>query len=398
MRINKSANCLIWLFLFVAFGEILKFSNAWILIGGGAICTVLYARQKCLRIDAQFCLLALTLILYVGLDKGWSAAVNMSFTYVFLIIFFMAHYLSAEIQNNIDANKEMVVLLLAMILAVTVHGVLNSYMWLDGRWWEGNFRMWKDFWSGEYKYAAWQNSYYLPAMASFFPMLIYRKDKKILINIFVILSAVFFAYISLVSESRVTAIMFPILIFVQMIVYFILERKRVAEKINRKQLIVVICTVSILLLVGGVVFVSSTFGKNFLEIMNRDGGIFNNIRFKFQRQALGQLFMYPFGGRQMTFMGYAHAHNAWIDVAAAGGVIPFVSFALYTVISSIELFKLLKKPNVSTELKLFFAGIYIAYLMIFTIESAFESYGRYIAPWIFIQGLIHGYISKKDNV
>ena len=57
------------------------------------------------------------------------------------------------------------------------------------------------------------------------------------------------------------------------------------------------------------------------------GGVLNNVRFKIHRAGLEQLFVYPMGGYQMDFLGHAHAHNTWIDVADAAGIIPFFSFA-----------------------------------------------------------------------
>ena len=31
----------------------------------------------------------------------------------------------------------------------------------------------------------------------------------------------------------------------------------------------------------------------------------------------------------MDHLGFAHTHNAWLDIADIGGVIPFFSFILY---------------------------------------------------------------------
>ena len=398
LNISKIEPYLAWLFVFCYFLELLSFPDTWVLIGGSAICAVLYARQKILRVDMLICLLTLTVVLYFGLDKNWGIAMITPITYVFPITFLLAHYLAAEVKMNGGGNEGIIKVLLAMILGLTIHGILNSYMWLDGQWRDGSFRIWKDFWCDDYKYAAWQNSYYLPAMAMFLPALMYKKNRSVIINIFIMLSAVFFLYISVVSESRVTALMFPILICMQIVLYMLLERKQFAEKLNMKHVAIAGCVVCVVLILAGIIFVNSSMGQRFLNIMSRDGGIFNNIRFKFQRQALGELFVYPFGGRKMEFMGYGHAHNAWIDIADAAGVIPFFAFVIYTFISVFELVKLLRASYVSTELKLIVFGIYIAFVMFFTIESALESYGRYIAPWIFLQGLIHGYISREKTL
>lgn len=382
---------IVWIFLFCYFMEFIAFLDIWTVIGGTAICAILYARHEKLRIDVLTCLLGVTIFLYFGLDKSIGIACLTPFTYIVPIIFITAHYLAHEVKKQEEENRAILLLILAMALGLTIHGLLNSIMFLDKQWLNGVNRIWMDFWSGEYKYAAWQNSYFLPAMAMAFPGVLYFRERKI-VNVFLILSSFFFLYISIVSESRVTTLMFPIIVFAQMILYVLLERKKLVGKFSKKQILIAVGMSILVIIVAAILFVNSSLGQKFLGIMGRDGGIFNNVRFKFQRHALGQLFMYPLGGRQMDFLGYGHAHNAWIDIADAAGVIPFFAFVAYTIISFFELFRLLKNEEISTEIKLIVAGIYFAFVMFFTIESALESYDHYITPWIFIQGLIHGYL------
>ena len=387
---------LVLMFLFCFFGEILTFPDTWILIGESAICAALYARQNKIRVDIPTCLLAITVILYIGMDKSFGIASITPLTYVIPLIFMMMNYLAAEIKKSSTDDNLIILLILVMTIGLTFHGLLNSYMWLDKQWLNGVFRIWKDFWSGEYKYAAWQNSYYLPAMALVLPAIIYFKKRKI-INGFIILSACFFLYISLISESRVTALMFPLVLVIQSVVYVVLEKNQLTKNINKKFFVIGIVLGGLVLIGAGIIFLNSSVGQGFLEIMGRDGGIFNNVRFKFQRKALGQIFKYPFGGRKMDFMGYGHAHNAWIDIADAGGVIPFFTFVNYTIYTMFDLGCILKKREVTTELKLMVIGVYIVFALFFMIESALESYGRYILPWIFMHGLVHGYVANANS-
>lgn len=398
MKLNsgKIEAGLVLLFVFCCFLEVLTFPDVWIIIGGVAICGVLYARQQKLRIDLPTCLLALTILLYFGIDTSMGIAAITPYTYIIPIMFITAHYLSSEIKNQENSEQKLIYLILAMAIGITIHGILNSFLFMDKQWLNGCNRIWMDFWSGEYKYAAWQNSYFLPAMAMAFPALTYFRKRKA-INGFLILSSVFFLYISLDSESRVTALMLPIVICAQIFIYILFEREKFIGKFSKKQILSAAGVLSVVLIIVAVIFLNSSLGQHFIGIMNRDGGIFNNIRFKFQRHALSQLFLYPFGGRQMDFLGYGHAHNAWIDIADKGGVVPFFAFIIFTFISVFELIKLLRNRDVSTEVKLITAGIYFVFVLFFTIESALESYDNYILPWIFLQGLIHGYVGPLKN-
>ena len=119
------------------------------------------------------------------------------------------------------------------------------------------------------------------------------------------------------------------------------------------------------IVIVGILLCSTSVGQAFLEAMNRDGGIFNNIRFKVQRRALEQLFVYPMGGNMMDHLEQAHTHNAWLDMADIGGVIPFFAFVLYTILTIYEMIKLLLKKEISTGTKVFFAGLFTAYFVFF---------------------------------
>ena len=135
----------------------------------------------------------------------------------------------------------------------------------------------------------------------------------------------------------------------------------------------------------------------FINNLGKDGGILNNVRFVAQRQALFQIFDHPLGGRQMELVLGNYCHNTWLDMANAGGVIPFSAFTVYTVLTIYKLACFVRKRTVSTEIKLMAVGIYTVFFLYFSVEPALDASIHYLTPWIFLNGLIHGYLSKSDN-
>ena len=133
----------------------------------------------------------------------------------------------------------------------------------------------------------------------------------------------------------------------------------------------------------------------FVANMQKDGGIFNNVRFAAQRLAIQQLFVYPMGGFQMDLGSIHQAHNVWLDIANAAGLIPFFSFLAYTLYVLRELIMLVRKKDIISETKLILLGIYVTFMMFYFLEPALEASIHLMTPWIFVNGIIHGILNAK---
>ena len=395
-KIGFGAVCI---FLLCYFMMLFDFPNKLTILFGSIICLVLVIQQRKFRLDWGICLLTLTLGSYFIILYGMPRAFTMSLPYVGLVIYVLAHYLSCEVLGQKHGENKIIILLFTMIIGVTVHGLLNSCLFLDGQFqYEDTVRIWADIWKDGYMAGTWQVVYFLPALAITFPMLIYWKKNKI-INSLMLIVSVFFLYISMASESRTSVVIFAGVACAELLLYALLERKRIAELLKNKKVWVASVIVAVLLLIVGVTVIMSPLGQKFISIMGRNGGILNNIRFQIQRRGLEQLFVYPMGGYKMNFLGYAHSHNTWIDIADAAGVIPFFAFAAYTFLTIYELIRWLAKKEISTERKLIVAGIYGAFFLYYTVERGLGGSMHFMTPWFFINGLVHGELSmlKKNN-
>ena len=89
-------------------------------------------------------------------------------------------------------------------------------------------------------------------------------------------------------------------------------------------------------------------------------------------------------------------HNVWLDLANEAGVIPFFALLLYTIWTAYELIRFIAKKEIATEVKLLMVGIYGAFFLYYNVESAIRATVHFMTPWMLVNGLVHGYISKKD--
>ena len=191
-------------------------------------------------------------------------------------------------------------------------------------------------------------------------------------------------------------VIFAIVFCLQAALFVCQEREKVRKLVANRKTWIVGAVLLIGLIVGIFLVKDSPVVVAFIENMGKGGGILNNVRFSAQRSALSQLFVYPMGGRQME-LGRDFCHNTWLDMANAGGLIPFVSFALYTVFTLYELIQFLLKKGITPETKLMTAGLYAAFFLYLSVEPALDASIHLVTPWIFVNGMVHGAIAKTEK-
>lgn len=396
---NDRVQKLLWgavlLFLCCYFMMLFDFPNVLTIFLGSVFCLLLLIKQKRFRVDPGICLLTLTNLSYFLIVFG-TRGLTMSLPYVGLVLYVLGNYLGSEIKTKENYEKLFFWLLFTLVLGHSIHGFLNSLLFLDGQWDNGDIRVWMDCWMGICLPGTQQIVYFLPALAMVFPALAYFKKRKCL-NALLIVTAFFFIYISMYSQTRTSVLIFPLVFAAQAVLYVILEWKKVRGILSKRKVKLGLLAAVLLLAAALFVLKDQPVVSEFIGIMGRDGGIFNNIRFKLQRMALQQLFLYPMGGDQMSFMGYPYAHNAWLDMANMGGLIPFFAFSAYTFLTVYELIRWLRKKEVSTERKLILAGIYGAFFLYYTVERAYDGSMHFMTPWFFINGLVHGELTKEKQ-
>ena len=382
------------IFLCSYFMRFLNFPNTLTVVLGAILCMIMAVQQKCIRIDFGIVLLTFTMETYYVITNG-TRGILFSILYIPLVLYVLGNYMAGGVKNSQNKNDKLLLLIMLLVTGYTIHGILNSYMWFAGYVVPGT-RRWQDFWSGEIVPGTQHASYFLPALALFLPAILYFKEKK-LINGLIILASTFFCYASLVTKSRGSLLIFVFVFCVQAVLYLFLEKEKVREAISSKKIWVLGIVGAIFIIAAIFVIKDSEVVAAFLANMGKGGGIFHNVRFKSQRLVLEQILTYPMGGRLMDLGGISHAHNVWLDMANAAGVISFLAFTAYTIYTVYEVVKLLRNDAVSPKVKMVIAGIYGAFFLYFTIETALEASVHLTTPWFFVNGLVHGMTSGKEK-
>lgn len=370
------------------FMQFLNVPNILTVVIGAMLCLTMVIQQKKIRIDVGICLLTLTLASYYVIVNGVRGAF-FPILYIPLVIYLLAQY-----AVNIDKSEQsMVLLIFAFVIGYAVHGILNAYMYYAGYVIPGT-RQWQDFWTGAIVPGTQHTAYFLPVLAMFFPAVAYFKKGKA-VNVIIIAATVFFGYTSLVTKSRMSVLIFALTILVQLIIFALNEKEVIKRLIFDKWFWVAVGALLVVIVAGMMIIKDTPVVAAFIENMGKGGGILNNVRFTAQRMALEQLFEYPMGGRLMN-LGRMYCHNTWLDMANAGGLIPFSAFTAYTVYTVYEIIRLIVNRFVLPEIKVVLVGLYAAFFLYLSVEPALDASIHLVTPWIFVNGLVHGLISKKS--
>ena len=315
-------------------------------------------------------------------------------TYIPILICVLSDYLGAYIRQTQNKECKLLQALWMLVLGFSIHGILNSYLYFAG-YNEPGRRYWMDIWNKMMLAGTHHSAYLIPVMAMLVPSVIYFKKHKWKTALVLGVTA-FFTYTSLVTKSRMPILILILVVMIQMLLYACLEMEKTKKLLRDKRIwLAVFCAVAAMI-VAFLMVKDTAVVSAFIENLSEDGGILNNARFVAQRKAILQLFQYPMGGHQMDLFPLKnYCHNTWLDMANAAGVIPFFAFALYTIYSMYQMILLVKNETVTTEVKLVAIGIYVVFFLYFTVEPALDASIHFLTPWVFLNGIVHGYLSKK---
>lgn len=391
MKINTESMVykFIWVFLTCYFAYLFKFPMIVTLGVGAIFCLYFLIKQKIIRIDAGLCFVSIAMLGFSAAKFG-ARGLFVMMPYVPVVIYVLATYLGAKNRLNKESELNLIYIIYCLIFGHAIYGILNAYMFFAGTGIEGT-RYWVDFWTREMTPGTKMTPYFLVSFAVVFPSVMYFLKRKIA-NTMVILLTVFFIYVSLVTRTRTTILVLGLVLCAQALLFVVLEWKKIKEVVTPKRILIFGGTALLGLVALILLLKDHPIIVTFINNLGKDGGILNNYRFVAQKQALEQLFDYPFGGYQMQ-MQLKMAHNVWLDLANAAGLIPFFALVGYTLWTAYELFRFVKDTTFSAGLKLMLFGIYVAYVLYYMVEPALEASIHFMSPWMLVNGLIHGYLS-----
>lgn len=391
----NSTNAIITYLILVCFFIRLPFlSNKSMILLGIIVCCVFAFTHKRVLFNIRELLLIISLTAYALITHR--NALGCSYIILLPTIFaFIGKYLIYDLHNHQQLEKAIRLMICTIVIGYSIHGILNSILFLQNGF-SQNGRAWLDIWDGTAPAATLQVLYFLPVISLFFPGLLMIQNHS-LVSISILLTNVFFLYISIITMSRIPLVIWGIILIIDICFEFVFNHKR----LNWGKIKKIFIPVGIMLIIISIAILWFYMNNDELTSqfswLKRNGGIINNIRFKAQIHALMQLFVYPMGGYQMELAGLSYAHNLWLDLANAAGLIAFIPFTLYTFLSLIDFCRFLLEPNITFKMKFAVGGLYFSFLLYFLIETPLEASVLNILPWCYMNGTLHGYqlISKN---
>lgn len=384
-KINKLEKIVFYgslLFLFLVFLNFRDIPNRYAILGATVIYLfyVFYNKKTQLSVDA---LILGTSLFTFGLLAKYSIG-NVVVTAIYPTIFFLLAKSLIDTLDNKKYEKGIYLIFLTFLFGYSLHGLLNcGHCFIFGLPWPDT-RYWYDVWSGAYLPATQHSIYVLPMLALMIPAVIYCKKYKAVCSVILIVG-VFFIVQSIDVLSRTPIMVFAGIAAWELVLFLFFNR-------NNSKIMKIFKWVFLLGCLSVVVFVIVSWDwlaeLSFIQTLERDGGIFNNIRFRAQRSVLMQMFDYPMGGiNEMYTEGLVYVHNVWLDMAKRTGLIPFSLFVIYTGYSLWSLFRLLRS-NASREMKYALSGVYFAFVLYYSVEPALDANIQYMIPWTFTNGMI----------
>ena len=377
-----------FIFLFLYFFQFMGLLNRISLLGAGIFYFFYVYTGKRLNIDIRDVLLGFTLLLY-GYLANFSFTDMVSAAALPVLLSLISKYVVTVSADK--AEKRIWLLLTVFLLGFSLHGILNSILYFKLGFTENMGRVWKDIWTGLDLRATHQNVYVIPVLALLFPAFLFFKKHKTVCSL-LILTNIFFMIYSISSFSRIPVLICGILLIWEFILFVLLNRKNRNLFTYLKYMGLAAAVCAVLAIIFCLRF-RWWEDSALINTLARGGGIFHNIRFKAQMNALRQLFTYPWGGYHMDFYGLEFCHNVWLDMANASGIVPFFLLILYTIISAIDIVKLLINPFADIKLKYVLSGLYFAFLLYFMIEPALMANINFFTPWTYLNGIVLGYNS-----
>lgn len=286
-------------------------------------------------------------------------------------------------KDNFARNVRGLVLITGF--GITIHATLNYMNYLESGFVIEAGKRWLDYWTQIPLYAT-EHSFYGAMMGGLLFYACHEIVKRHFHGIFVLLGVLWVNYINIQVMNRMVFAITIVVFLLDLILYIFLVRK---DKRQLKIIVAIVCVLAaavaaVLLLDVGQIRETAFYSA----LLNRDGGIINNVRFQIYWTVLKQLIPCWQGGMQMDLMRFYNAHNFWLQTAYVSGIIPFICLALYTLWNFFDIARLITSKDIDISSKLLLFSAYIGLFCYFMTEQGGNGTADYIMYFTLIGGII----------
>ena len=217
-----------------------------------------------------------------------------------------------------------------------------------------------------------------------------NRIKKIIGPILVVICFVF----NIITETRLLVFLVPVMIFAEFIAWLVIRR-------NKKKTGLIITVVFVLSAII-VITIYSVF-KNEISallansVFSRFADLgFRSTRWKYAANVLKNFsFTYLGGGFNSASVGVPH--NFWLYVYDYGGIIPFVSYCVFTVMTVVSYFRFIKNKSIPVDLKVFITTLCVPVVTELMFEDLLYGLPSFVLIAHFIFGVFSGLAKYKPQ-
>ena len=229
-----------------------------------------------------------------------------------------------------------------------------------------------------------QNLTFVLSSGLLFYFIMYEKSK--MIKIFGIIMVLLAGYGSIVNASRTILYIILIAFFICLFLHLILKYKIFKGMLYGIGVSFSLIFLSLLVFWLDMFKIQERFAKTALGQRNAaaraSSSILKNVRWKYALDLLKMLPEYPLGN-----MPYDHyAHNLWIDIGKETGILPFIFYISFSILSVIQMVKFCLKNKHDTKKIIFVVGIFIPNIFVFFTEPIMQGSQLTFSIFCFIIG------------
>lgn len=373
--------------LFLYAVDIFGFPNKLAIVWIGIVGVYYWKNQNLINFDIKFFLLTLAMVFHAVIFKYYSPDFSITLTLSLAVVPILFYLLGRQLigvastENNYEDKAEVVTLVIT--IGMFVHALLNFYAWTQGH----DGKLWDDFWPDVLCTVTTQHSFLAVAAGGLFAYGIYYITKKWYISVVTLFMALTVNIINIIYDNRMVLAISIVVLGMNAVIYMYLNRKskKAWYTVGGALLVIVIG----LVLIFGLNLGNIRESQYIYNLVNRDGGIVNNIRFKYQASAITQLLSHWRGGVTMELPGTGFAHNYWLDMANHTGLASFIPMVLFTVGTLVDMVRLILSDYVSNRLKYLLPSVFISIFLYHCMEPGGIARPDYILYLTIMAGIIY---------
>lgn len=368
---------------------------------GAPICIYWMLQRKSSPFDLQFLFLFATFYLmaiYEYMTEPWVGyRYNvMVYAYIFPFTYLLGKMCIGESKYQYEQNTFIIMSVLSTgmfaqaVLDYMKKNITNPFNDIREAGWYA-------FWNNEYILKNEVEFYFYLTIAALFFALIVRKERK-LFGVLVVLAQLFIIINSLIVRGR-SAILLMLCIFILMALIYILTNP-VSNSVKRGMIILIFVMASIAI-VGLLLVCFNAFGIRDIynnSFLSRDGGIFHNVRFTWEREGYRKIFTLQKGGwivESNVLQG--KLHNSWMEYGRNYDIIIYLLLMLFVVSALIRGIITLFKNNKKCPILFWVVGAQLLYFLYFSVERMGFADRDWIILYVFISGIVSG-LSEMQNI